>query len=139
MKLRSREEIAEHSIAFWFEKLVDWTFKAGQSLDMTQLDSPATSAEGNKRASSIASVPHEDTLMIATRMRNTIFKRTLKSIPRGSGVEIEGPFADLTLHNNTGVDVLFAEELVERRFIAWWSVPRKWKTLGSAGMARIDR
>lgn len=100
IKLRSREEIAEHTMAFRFEKPVHWTFKAGQSLDMTLLNPPETDAEGNKRAFSIASAPHEDSVMIATRMRDTAFKRTLKSMPIGTGVKIEGPFGDLTLHNN---------------------------------------
>jgi ferredoxin-NADP reductase len=101
VKLKSQKEIADYTMAFRFEKPVNWTFKAGQSLDMTLLDPPEMDAEGNKRAFSIASAPHEDTLMIATRMRDTAFKRTLKSIPLGSGVQIEGPFGDLKLHNNT--------------------------------------
>lgn len=101
VRLISREEIAERTMAFRFEKPVNWTFKAGQSLDMTLLNPPETDTEGNKRAFSIASAPHEDTLMIATRMRDTAFKRTLKSISLGTGVQIEGPFGDLTLHNNT--------------------------------------
>lgn len=101
VKLKSREEIAEGTMAFRFERPADWTFKSGQSLDMTLLNPPETDAEGNKRAFSIASAPHEDTLMIATRMRDTAFKRTLKSMPLDTGVQIEGPFGDLTLHNNT--------------------------------------
>lgn len=100
VKLKSREQIAEQTMAFQFEKPVNWTFKAGQSLDMTLLNPPETDAEGNKRAFSIASAPHEDSLMIATRMRDTAFKRVLKSMPLGSGVKIEGPFGDLKLHNN---------------------------------------
>jgi hypothetical protein len=37
-KLVRRQEIAERTIAFHFEKPSDWTFKAGQFLDMTLLD-----------------------------------------------------------------------------------------------------
>jgi ferredoxin-NADP reductase len=100
VKLKSREQIAENTMAFRFEKPANWTFRAGQSVDMTLLNPPEADAEGNKRAFSIASSPQEDTLMVATRMRNTAFKRTLKSMPLGSGVKIEGPFGNLTLHNN---------------------------------------
>src|SRR5712691_8249693 len=99
-KLLSRYEVAERTTAFRFEKPSNWTFKAGQALDMTLLDPPETDAEGNTRTFSIASAPHEDTLMVATRMRDTAFKRVLKTLPAGSTVKIEGPSGDLTLHNN---------------------------------------
>ena len=98
--LVSRHEVAERTTAFRFEKPWDWTFRAGQYLDLTLLDPPETDAEGNTRTFSIASGPHEDTLMVATRMRDTAFKRMLKTMPLGSAVKIEGPSGSLTLHNN---------------------------------------
>lgn len=100
VKLLSRHEVAERTTAFRFEKPANWTFKAGQCLDMTLLDPPETDAEGNTRAFSIASAPHEETLMVATRMRDTAFKRVLGAMPIGSAVKIEGPSGNLTLHNN---------------------------------------
>src|SRR5207302_1088670 len=100
IKLKSREQVAEDTMAFRFERPAGWTFKAGQSFDMTLLDPPETDAEGNTRAFSVASAPQEDFLMIATRMRDTAFKRTLKTLELGSTVKIEGPFGNLTLHNN---------------------------------------
>ena len=100
VKLRSREAVAEGTMAFRFEKPAGWTFKAGQSMDMTLLDPAETDSEGNTRAFSIASAPQEDSLMVATRMRDTAFKRTLKTLSLGSTVKIEGPFGNLTLHNN---------------------------------------
>lgn len=87
-------------MAFGFEKPGNWTFKAGQSVDMTLLNPPETDSEGNTRALSIATAPQEETLMVATRMRDTAFKRTLKTLPLGSAVKVEGPFGNLTLHNN---------------------------------------
>ena len=100
VQLLSRLEVAEHTTAFHFQKPPHWTFKAGQCLDMTLLDPPETDAEGNTRTFSIASGPHEETLMVATRMRDTAFKRVLGATPLGSAVKIEGPSGDLTLHNN---------------------------------------
>lgn len=87
-------------MTFHFEKPSGWTFKAGQFLDMTLPDPPETDAEGNTRTFSIASAPHEDTIMVATRMRDTAFKRVLKTMPLGTTVKIEGPSGDLTLHDN---------------------------------------
>jgi ferredoxin-NADP reductase len=100
LKLQGRHEVAERTMAFQFEKPSGWTFKAGQSIDMTLINPPETDAEGNTRAFSIASAPHEDMLMVATRLRDTAFKRVLHSMPLGSEVKVEGPFGNLTLHNN---------------------------------------
>src|ERR1035441_5229424 len=80
-KLVSRHEVAERTTAFRFEKPSNWTFKAGQFLDMTLLNPSDTNAEGNTRSFSIASAPHEETLMVATRMRDTAFKRVLGTMP----------------------------------------------------------
>ena len=106
-KLVSRHEVAERTTAFLFEKPSKWTFKAGQFLEMTLLNPSETDAEGNARAFSIASSFHEETLMVTTRMRDTAFKRVLKTMPLGSAVKIEGPFGDLTLHNNAKRTAVF--------------------------------
>ncbi len=98
--LQGRQEVAEGTMAFRFDKPFGWTFKAGQFLDMTLLDPTETDAEGDTRSFSIASGPDEDTLMIATRMRDTAFKRVLKSMPIGTAVKIEGPSGDLTLQTD---------------------------------------
>lgn len=39
--------------------------------------------------------------MVASRMRDTAFKRVLQAVPLGTTVTIEGPFGDLKLHNDT--------------------------------------
>jgi ferredoxin-NADP reductase len=106
-KLIDRKEVAEGTIAFRFEKPSGWTFKAGQFIDMTLLDPSETDSEGNTRGFSIASGPHEEALMVATRMRNTAFKRVLKGMPLGTAVKVEGPFGNLTLHNNAARTAVF--------------------------------
>jgi ferredoxin-NADP reductase len=107
VKLVGRVVVAENTMAFEFERPRDWSFKAGQAIDMTLLHPPETDTEGNKRAFSIASGPTEPTLTVATRMRDTAFKRVLKSMPVGSEVRIEGPFGDLSLHNNSARPAVF--------------------------------
>ena len=52
------------------------------------------------RRFSIASAPHEETLMVATRMRDTAFKRVLRTMPFGTAVKIEGPSGDLILQKD---------------------------------------
>jgi ferredoxin-NADP reductase len=106
-KLKDRTEVAEGTMAFRFEKPPGWAFKAGQYLDMTLLDPPESDAEGNVRSFSIASAPHEETLLVATRMRDTAFKRVLKTMPFGTAVKIEGPSGDLTLQNDSKRTAVF--------------------------------
>lgn len=101
VKLNQRETVAEGTLAFYFEKPAGFAFKAGQFLELTLANPPETDAEGNSRAFSIASAPSESHLMVATRMRDTAFKRVLGKLPLGAEVQIEGPFGNLILHNNT--------------------------------------
>lgn len=100
-KLSTREDVAEGTMAFRFEKPEGWTFIAGQYVDMTLLNPPETDKEGNTRTFSIASAPQDDLFMVATRMRDTAFKRVLQRLPIGTAVKIEGPSGTLTLHDDT--------------------------------------
>ena len=106
-RLQSRQGVADGTMAFRFDKPRGWVFKAGQFLDMTLLNPAETDAEGNSRSFSIASGPDEDTLMVATRMRDTAFKRVLKTMPIGTAVKIEGPSGDLTLQNDSTRTAVF--------------------------------
>ena len=97
--LVGRELVAEWTMAFRFAKPADWTYRAGQFIDITLLDPPETDAEGNTRGFSISSAPSEDVIMITTRLRDTAFKRVLQAMPMGTPVTIEGPFGDFRLHH----------------------------------------
>jgi ferredoxin-NADP reductase len=83
-----------------FEKSASFVFTAGQFIDMDLLSPSETDAEGNTRGFSVSSAPYEDTIMVATRLRDTAFKRVLKTMPLETEVKIEGPFGDLRLHND---------------------------------------
>jgi ferredoxin-NADP reductase len=96
-----RELVADRTMAFRFAKPADWSYRAGQFVDITLLDPPETDSEGNTRGFSISSAPHEDVIMITTRLRDTAFKRVLQTMPLGTAVRIEGPFGDLRLHHAT--------------------------------------
>ena len=97
--LIGRDLVAERTMAFRFAKPADWSYRAGQFVDITLLDPPETDAEGNTRGFSLSSAPSEDVIMIATRLRDTAFKRVLQTVPLGTPVKIEGPFGDLRLHH----------------------------------------
>lgn len=105
--LINSDTIAEGTMTFRFSKPEGFTYKAGQSIDLFLINPPETDAEGNKRAYSLSSAPDDTDLLIATRMRDTAFKRVLKSLPIGSELTFEGPFGEMTLHEDTTRPAVF--------------------------------
>jgi ferredoxin-NADP reductase len=105
--LTKREEVAEETMAFHFAKPTDFQFRAGQSIDMTLLNPPESDAEGNIRTFTLASPPFESDLMIATRMRDTAFKRVLRKAALGFEVKIEGPSGSFVLHRRAEKPAVF--------------------------------
>jgi ferredoxin-NADP reductase len=101
VRLKSRWEVAEGTMAFFFDRPPGFEFVGGQSVDVTLINPPETDIEGDKRAFSLANAPHEPDLMVTTRLRDTAFKRVLKALPLGSKVQLEGPFGSMTLHRKT--------------------------------------
>ncbi len=127
-KLKSREEVAEQTMAFRFGKPAEWKFKAGQFVDISLIDPPETDTEGNTRGFSIASTPQEDFLMVTTRLRDTAFKRAVRKLPLETEVKVEGPFGNLTLHNNLArAAVLLAGGIgiTPFRSIVFWAAQQK--------------
>jgi ferredoxin-NADP reductase len=96
-ELIERREIAEGTMAFCFAKPAGFQFKAGQSVRITLINPPETDDKGNARPFSVVSAPSEDYLMIATRMRDTAFKRVLKAMPPHAKVQIRGPAGQFVL------------------------------------------
>jgi ferredoxin-NADP reductase len=101
VRLKKKEEVAEGTMAFHFEKPSGFQFKPGQFANLTLVNPPETDAEGNVRTFSIASAPNEADLMFATRMRDTAFKRVLKAMPLGTEITLGGPFGSFTLHSDS--------------------------------------
>jgi ferredoxin-NADP reductase len=105
--LKSRKLVAEETMEFVFERPAGFEFKAGQNMDITIPNPPETDDEGATRTFSIASSPSAGYLAIATRMRDTAFKRSLKNMPLGSEILIEGPYGDMTLQENAARPAVF--------------------------------
>jgi ferredoxin-NADP reductase len=107
VRLAGREEIADGTMAFHFEKPAEFSFKSGQAIDVVLIDPPATDAQSAHHTFSIVSAPFQGELTIATRMRDSAFKRAFKALPIGSPVNLEGPFGSLTLHNDRARTAVF--------------------------------
>jgi ferredoxin-NADP reductase len=95
--LAGRELLAERTMAFYFSKPDGFEFKPGQAIDLVI---PARgSAESLRHTFSLINAPASPELGVATRMRDSAFKRALESLQVGARVSIEGAFGALTLHN----------------------------------------
>src|SRR5262245_19168964 len=107
VKLTRRATVAEGTMAFHFTRPAGFQFRAGQSLTMSLIDPPETDGKGNTRTFTIASAPHEPELMIATRMRDSAFKRFLNTAPAGTPVRIDGPNGEMVLHDDPARPAVF--------------------------------
>ena len=107
VRLKYKREIADETMAFHFEKPEGFAYKAGQYADCTLINPAETDAEGDTRAFSLASAPYEDELMLATRMRDTAFKRILKTMEPGTELTLDAPRGSFTLHNNVNIPAVF--------------------------------
>lgn len=97
--LLDRQTVAEGTMAFRFEKPPGFTFRPGQTVDLTLPHLPDTVAGGNVHTFSLADDPDAAALTVATRMRGSAFKNEFGSMPLGSQFEMQGPFGDFTLPN----------------------------------------
>ena len=99
-RLAGRVEIADGTMAFRFEKPDGFKFKPGQAIDVILTQGLPSETSNARHTFSLVNAPFQDELVIATRMRDSAFKRALKALPIGSPVNLEGPFGSLTLHSD---------------------------------------
>jgi ferredoxin-NADP reductase len=100
VQLTRSESVAEGTMAFYFTRPAGFQFRAGQSLTMSLVNPPEMDGKGATRTFTIASAPHETELMIATRMRDSTFKRYLKAAPAGTPLRVDGPNGEMVLHDD---------------------------------------
>ena len=86
-------------MAFHFERPAGFRHESGQNALFT--------LAGESRTFSIASAPYEAHLTVATRMRDSVFKRTLKAAQPGLKIEIDGPDGIMTLHEDAARPAVF--------------------------------
>lgn len=99
LNFTGKEEIAEKTYSFMFKKPENFMFKAGQYM---------TFFLGNDSHDfSIASSPHEDYVMIATRIRGSVFKNKLMELSEGNDVEVHAPAGSFTLPKEKDLPVCY--------------------------------
>jgi len=85
-------EIAKGTLMVRFDVHEPLSFRPGQFFTIVIPSMPYNDERGNRRVFSIVNSPHEPGITMATRMRDSAFKRTLGEMPEGAEVQI-GPIA----------------------------------------------
>lgn len=99
-RLLNKEEVAESTMTFHFEKPAAMTYVAGQYLHWEIVNPAETDEKGTMRAFTLASAPYESSIMATTRMRDSAYKRDLMAMEIGDEVELDEPQGDLVLHED---------------------------------------
>lgn len=106
-KLLSKREIARDTMEFTLLKPEGFDYQSGQTIDLSLIDPSESDQRGNMRTFSLVSAPHESVLKIAMRLRNSVFKRVLKSMEQEVGLCIEGPYGSFGLHRKAERPAVF--------------------------------
>lgn len=99
--LAGKHEAAQGIVTFEFEKPAGFKYKAGQFVDLilSGVADPAR-PQDQRHAFTLSSAPHEERLVITTRIRETAYKQALHGLAIGSELEIEGPYGMFNLHGD---------------------------------------
>ena len=109
MTLVDRQLIAADTMAFWFEPNDGYfEFRAGQHVDLVFAHPRQGGENDNFRTFSLASSPQEKkSIMVAMRMRNTIFKTALKTAALGTKFVVSRPRGSFALHKDATRPAVF--------------------------------
>jgi ferredoxin-NADP reductase len=99
-RLLSRTEVAKDTLAFQFQRPRNFLFRPGQFIDLTLRGVPGYEMLGFSHTFSIASSCFASDILLATRMRDSAFKRALAALPLGTEVSIRGPMGSFVLHSD---------------------------------------
>jgi ferredoxin-NADP reductase len=96
--LDRRDEIAEGTFEFQFGLgSTLFQYRAGQAIDLHFPSAPTPDPRGHVRPFSLASAPGASRLSIATRIRESPFKRDLLEAPLGTTLHASPPWGDFVL------------------------------------------
>lgn len=106
--LIDRKVVAENTLEISFKRPNGFSFKAGQYIQLDVLELLYSDPKGTSRVFSITSSPlDQEKISVAWRDTGSGFKRTLKELPSGALVKIEGPHGFFTLPENSPRPIVF--------------------------------
>jgi ferredoxin-NADP reductase len=108
-QIKEKREVAKGTLMVVFDLLgekVDFT--PGQYFWVTLLDPPYDDDKGPRRHITVVTSPNDrGVLGLATRIRDSAFKRSLAELPVGAEVDVEQPKGDFLLPDDTEQDYVF--------------------------------
>jgi ferredoxin-NADP reductase len=108
-RIKEKMEVAKGTLMVTFDLLGEEVdFKPGQYFFVTLPDIGHQDEKGLRRHISVVTSANEKgTLGLATRMRDSAFKQTLRELPVGTNVEVEPPKGDFALPDETKRPLVF--------------------------------
>jgi ferredoxin-NADP reductase len=107
-RIKEKQEVAKGTLFVTFDLLGEQVaFKPGQYFFVTLPDAGHQDDRGLRRHFSVVTAPNDKVLGLATRMRNSAFKRTLRELPIGTEVEVEQPKGSFVLPDDTSRPLVF--------------------------------
>lgn len=103
----NRRLINQGTLSVRLQKPDDFTFSAGQAVYLTLSGMSVHGGLGRVRTFSIASAPDDGYLEIATRFTDSAYKHYLARAAAGTPVQLEGPYGQMTLHEDAGRTAVF--------------------------------
>ncbi|MBV6272921.1 FAD-dependent oxidoreductase [Alcaligenaceae bacterium CGII-47] len=93
--------VARGTTAFHFRKPEGFIYEPGQTISMILPKADDAQGASQKHTFSLVSAPYQDDLCVATRMRDSEFKRALGALKPGAAFQFSGPYGKLTLPAQT--------------------------------------
>jgi len=108
-RIKEKREVAKRTLMVVFDLLGEEVdFEAGQYFWVTLLDPPYDDEKGPRRHITVVTSPTErGVLGLATRLRDSAFKRSLAELPEGTEVEVEHPKGSFILPQETDRHYVF--------------------------------
>ena len=108
-RIKEKREVAKGTLMVVFDLLGEEVeFTAGQYFWVTLLDPPYDDDKGTRRHITAVTSPNDrDVLGLATRIRDSAFKRSLAELPVGAEVDVEQPKGDFILPDDTAQPYAF--------------------------------
>ena len=107
--IKQKQEVAKGTLFVTFDlggEQVD--FQPGQYFWVELLDPPYDDDKGPRRHITVVTSPTEDGVLgLATRLRDSAFKRSLAEMPEGSPVDVEQPKGSFVLPEDTSKQYAF--------------------------------
>jgi ferredoxin-NADP reductase len=100
--IAEKREVAKGTLLVLFDLLGEEVdFRPGQYFWVELLDPPYDDEKGARRHITVVTSPTEGVLGLATRIRDSAFKKSLVEMPEGSAVDVEQPKGSFLLPDDT--------------------------------------